>query len=585
MISRRMGFVLTCAWLAGGQRCLGASPLPTSAPVLSPALAELFEQLNADSFQKREAASQQLANYGQLIRPALLEATRRDQPPELRYRAAQLLCPLSWSIPEDTAPVRQTLNYYASTDPEIRARAVTQLGLIGPSAFDALIRLFREEPNDDVRWRIVQQLRIFTLPEQRRRLQQLDASPDDAPALAAAGWAWQSVDPARGEALLRRAADLAAQHPSDNLESPVPGREYGVETFTEPQRLFRWLTIRAIQTGDYDAAAHRTRQLIQQGEAPLSDAMLDLFVIHADYGPRRGFEADLRLAEKSFYSPEMMYVIGRMHAHQNRPLLATACYRAAALSALATQRTHLRVARFLLGRRWYDLCQIECDQALACAGPDKTLIDAEVYVLLSHCASNRGEDALAADSLATALRLVAQLPGTTFKFEARLRAEQDWYALRDAEHRQDKAAMARAVDRLMDYHPAEDQMELSGDTEIDLIRGLKALDRSDAAARRFGPQFESYRKQLEAEPNSAEVLNNIAWYCARCHEHAEDAVRWSAAAIRLAPADAAYLDTAAEAAAEAGRWEDAVKYETAALRIQPGDRFMMRQLVRFRSGK
>ena len=58
---------------------------------------------------------------------------------------------------------------------------------------------------------------------------------------------------------------------------------------------------------------------------------------------------------------------------------------------------------------------------------------------------------------------------------------------------------------------------------------------------------------------------------------------WSAEAIRLAPVDSAYLDTAAEAAAQAGQAEVAARYEERALRLLPGDRFMMAQWMRFKS--
>ena len=79
-------------------------------------------------------------------------------------------------------------------------------------------------------------------------------------------------------------------------------------------------------------------------------------------------------------------------------------------------------------------------------------------------------------------------------------------------------------------------------------------------------------------------MNNIAWLSARCGEHLEEAHRWSTEAVKRAPSNAAYLDTAAEAAADVGKWADAVRYESTALKLTPGDRFMTLQLKRFEEG-
>ena len=580
MKPRHPWLLLVLACIACDSRCLADSP--ATAMALSPVLRDLFERLNSEKFADRESASQQLANYGQLVRPALIDATRTGQSPELRSRAAQLLCSLSWAVPEDSPLVRQALTSYASTNPEYRAKAIVQLGLIGAPAFEAFIRLLHDEPNDEVRWSIVHQLHAFTTAEQRHRLQQLDISADDAPLLAASGWAWLANDLPRGEALLNRAADLAVEHPArdlNHIEAPADGES----PTTEVQRLLRWLSIRGMHKGDYDAAVLRTRQAILHGDQPLSDAMLDLFVIHAEHGPRLGFDEDVRLAEKSFYSPEMMYVMGRLYARQNQPLLATTCYRAAALSALSTQGTHIRVARFLLGRRWFDLAQIECEQALATSGSEKPYMDADAHMLLSHCAAWQGDDAKAANCLESALRAIAQLPRVNPNYASRLRVELDWHLLRVASGKHDQAAMPPLVNRLIEYQAPDPRMGLTADIEIDVIRALKSLGRKEEAARRFNRQFDEYRKQLEAEPFNAEILNNIAWFCARCEEKREEAVGWSAEAIRLAPVDSAYLDTAAEAAAQAGQAEVAARYEERALRLLPGDRFMMAQWVRFKS--
>jgi predicted Zn-dependent protease len=55
-------------------------------------------------------------------------------------------------------------------------------------------------------------------------------------------------------------------------------------------------------------------------------------------------------------------------------------------------------------------------------------------------------------------------------------------------------------------------------------------------------------------------------------------------ATRLVPDSAGYWDTAAEANFAAGNCAQAVRLETRALALKPNDRFMTRQLARFKQG-
>src|SRR5439155_11744308 len=123
----------------------------------------------------------------------------------------------------------------------------------------------------------------------------------------------------------------------------------------------------------------------------------------------------------------------------------------------------------------------------------------------------------------------------------------------------------------------------SVDVDIDLTRALKSLGRHDDAAKVFAQAYPKLREALDARPRDAETLNNLAWLCARSGEHTAEAYGWATEAIRLAPGNAAYLDTAAEAAAAAGKWDEAVRREAMAVQLQPGDQFMARQLERVRA--
>jgi tetratricopeptide (TPR) repeat protein len=557
---------------------LGAAVPANTPAVLNPAIRELFDQLVAADPRQREQASESLANYGDLIRPALVDASRdEDGSPELRARAQRLLCGLPWSRPDDPPPVRQILSNYRSTDPDARANAVRGIVSTGDAAVPTLLRLLDEEPSVEVRWVIVGQLhrllQTATADPDRRRFQPLEGS-DDAPHVAVAAWARHFADPDRALRLFRRAVDLFALHPCNDAG--------------ELDSILRVLYVRAINAGDYDEAVGVMRTVVRFGERPLSEGMLDVFALHAQYGARRGFETDVRVAETCFYTPEMSYVLGRMYERMGQPLLATACYRAAGLSGLASQAMHKRLADFLLTRQWYELAQTEFRAVLATTGPEKDVQDADAYVGLSRCAAALGDDAAAADLLTSGLRIAASLPGRSIINEAAFRAEIEWHQLRAAKARGDLAAVARHVDKLLPRAGGGNNNNNSfailenPELAIDLVAGLKALGRNGKAADVFEQAYAKLQEELRQLPHEPEVLNNIAWLCARCDERVDEAVNWSAEAVRLAPANAAYLDTAAEAVAHQGKWQQAIDLESAALRLQPGDRFMTAQLLHFR---
>lgn len=570
MIARSLASLWFGAWIAFGSRCLAASPAASGLPAVSPSLNALFEQLTADSFKMREEAGQRLSNEGERIRPALLDAAHHGYSPELRCRAEQLLSALPWSLPTDPPEVRQVLTAYRSPNVEARIAAVRNLGVLEVLAFDALLRLLAEEPCDDVRWVIVEQLHHFTGDAQRERLRRLATTADDAPQLAAAGWAWMPGDPVKGLHLLGRSADLAAPH--------------ALEDAQELLLVLKTLYVRALNVGHYEEAIGRMRQMILYNDRPLSEVMLELLAVHAEYGVQRGFEDDVQLAAGSFYSPEMMYVFGRLYARQNQPLPAIALYRAAGLAGLASQETHLRVAGFLLERRWFDLARIESQWVLATNGSQKQVGDLQAHVFLAHCATAQGDDAEAVESINAALQILGRIPGGGLNYEHVLRAQWDGYALRVAKAKGDVIEMALHADRLTDPKLTDPAGATDPELQIDLVTSLKALHRGDEAAVLFNRLFDDYLRQLDADPKDPDILNNLAWLSARCGERGEEAVAWSSQAIRLAPMNAAYLDTAAEAMSRVGRWDEALKLEGAALKLQPGDRFMISQWVRFRKG-
>lgn len=570
-------FVLACAVCLGlvGRSLAETSPAakpPVPTP-LSPDVQVLIEQLGSPSFQIRADATEKLrTSTADRLRPALLDAAHHSPDPEIRQRAAKLLCDLNWSTPDDPRAVQQTLGEYRTPEPEIRMGVIARLGAMGAPAVPALTRLLDEDPSDDVRWTIVGSLRLLgNVAVARER--ELKPQSEDAPSLAAQGWGWYQSDPERAAPLLRRAADAATTRPSD---------DHG-----EVDAILKVLIARAINRAEYaDAVELSRRDMWYSDELTPEQEVQNLFALHAQYGPQPGFDRDVRTFGAFFGQPEMMYVLGRIYAHEGGTLAAEACYAAAAAASLGDPDAHLRVGQFLLTQTWFDLARAEVRRAIATrpgqANPGDVF---NSYFTLARCAEGLGDERQAANDLDEAQKALRAQPRNGAAEEAVRLCESlaDWHRLRDATQRDDRAEVARLADRLLNSAAWQLNKEASIDVDIDLTRALKSAGRNDDAAKVFGHAYPTLHDALNTTPHNAEALNNLAWLCARSGEHTADAYAWATEAIRLAPGNAAYLDTAAEAAAAVGKWDEAVQRETMALQLQPGDRFMARQLERFRA--
>jgi tetratricopeptide (TPR) repeat protein len=373
--------------------------------------------------------------------------------------------------------------------------------------------------------------------------------------------------------LLRRAADIATTQPVD---------DHG-----EVDTILQVLIARAINRAEYADAVELYRRHMWYSELTADQEVQNLFALHAQYGPQPGFERDVRTYGAYFTQPEMMYVLGRIYAHENAPLAAEACYTAAAAATWGDPDAHLRVGEFLLGREWFELARAEVRRAIAGkpanASPQGL---AAAYYVLARCAEGMGNEVQAATDLEEAQKALRAMPrnGAAEDLVRLYESLADWHRLRDATQRDDRAQVARLADKLLSSGAWQVDKEASIDVDIDLTRALKSVGRADDAAKVFNQAYPKLHDALNTRPHDAETLNNLAWLCARTGEHATEAYAWATEAIRLAPGNAAYLDTAAEAAAAVGKWDEAVRRETLALQLQPGDRFMARQLERFRAG-
>lgn len=573
-------------------------------------LHKLLNALTASDPAERDRAEGRLAFMGPAVRPALLEAIRHGESPELRARAAHALLRIPCDAPGDTPGVRQLLREYNSAESDKRIEAILKFSNLerDGSVFPALLRLLGDEPNNDVRWVVAGQLGRLSDEAHLRSddahlqtLRSLDQTADTAPALVLAGWAWVGKDVSRGNNLLARALKLEAQNPSSNdaaigwafyrvYESAIIRGAYDEAAEVLRERAWRcdpdYETSPLLRgslpaqwppnAGNSLAEAQQTEDDEEDPSAP--PALLALFVLHAQVGPLRGFEHDLEIYQDFLTQPEILYALARAEERAGKRMMADAYDRAAFAASGASGETRLRVADFLTTHGWNDQAEREYAAAIGLPGPGQLQVDAQAFAGLSHLAGNAGDDARAAQLLQTAIERLQQAGiHAEDDLMQRYPSELEWRRLRAARARHDDAAISQQLDRLT----AEQELA-NPEVAIDVILALRELHRKEDAARIFDGSYTALKRAMDNYPPEPVVMNGMAWLCARCDEHLDEALELATAATRIAGGDGAFLDTAAECNFRVGRRAEAVRLETQALRFQPGDRFMRSQLKRYR---
>ncbi len=103
------------------------------------------------------------------------------------------------------------------------------------------------------------------------------------------------------------------------------------------------------------------------------------------------------------------------------------------------------------------------------------------------------------------------------------------------------------------------------------------------AARERGLVGETLKRVLSDDADDAELLNNLAWFCATADIFVSEAVKAAERAAALKPEDANILDTLAEAYFRDGRAAEAVATIQRAIEIDPESIYFAEQLERFKA--
>jgi tetratricopeptide (TPR) repeat protein len=537
----------------------------------------LIDQLAEPDPVVRKQAAEQIISLGSDARPGLLQATESDNP-EIRSRAGELLQQLPWFRQNDPDEVKKILESYGTSEEAKRFISMRQLAdLPNGAGIDALMRLIDEETNHRLRWLAVGAIRdTSTFGANKARLRAFNTTDATSPIVLLAGWGWMHVDMNRCLALFDQAAEMESRdsrHPNVEIS-------YALSVLAE----------NAVAHDEYANAADFVRRKIHfmdADEDPADDPRLELFSLHARYGPLDGFAIDYReyASELRPRSREFLYTFAGLMRRWSLPAGETL---AVYLRSAATPPPEARmpVADFLVARDWNEWGMAEY-QAIRDTDnlDDFERVDMTALERMARVSSAEKNDADAAGYFEELLQALSQSDAVLMNRGDRgehllnyVESLIQWHRLRAAQAKSDADGIDKSLAELVKLSPTDT------DIVIDVVPLLKQKNREKEAAALFDPAYDKIKAMLDKEPDNPEHVNNLAWLCARCDERLDEALELSSRAIEEMPQNFAYLDTAAEANFRKGNPAKAVELEEFALTFRPKDTFMIEQLERFRKG-
>jgi tetratricopeptide (TPR) repeat protein len=560
----------------------GSSISPATQPAsLDARVAWLIERLGSDDASTRQAAAIMLIRMGNTIRPTILKLTKSADP-GLAQQGAQILLSLPWYTADDPPAVREALQRnYSSPDVEIRRDTVREIArLPDGQGFPALARLVDEDPSPAVQWTIVRCLRV---EDGLGAARDVNVDAENSCSLALAGYAALTRDLSGALEKLRQCAELEFAHPSDD------DGEFDI--------VIRLLCQEACQKKQFEQAADWRRRELERGsiadQEGVPEALLELFALHADFGPIKGIEDDMRLAGDDLQKPKIQYALSHMYRRNNDAAHADA-EQQAAFAGSTNRIQHYDVGEFLYDHGWDALAETELNAFLKSEepgingnpnGPELSPSEANVLFRLSELAVKRGDDLTAAREKERAMQLLPEQAnlnmvdndGREWKVPAStIWAQVYWRYLRAAAAKHDEKEIDRRLEQIMHLRPED------ADIAIDAVPILQKRGRTVDANLLFGWAYDPMKRKLDADPDNPENLNGLAWLCAKCDRDLEQAKVWAEKAASIMPDNAAILDTLAEVNFHLGHPEVSLKLEEKASGLQPDDSFMKEQLEKYR---
>jgi hypothetical protein len=426
-------------------------------------------------------------------------------------------------------------------------------------------------PSDAVAWYAATALRFIENQRMSANLRRLDLKDARPQLIALAAQAQWTVNREKSIELFHRVIEQSAEDDAvddANLEF-----------------VYRIVITDALEAGPVQQAVDllhaRIRRALTNGDP--TAMVFALLAFYADHGPTGQLGDDMQDFASYLGKPEVVYAFARMELRPDGSNLLHDALAQAALSASMSPDSRLRVSHLCSERGWnaearQELYTIE-QQAGEAARP---AVQAATRFELIRNAEVLEDHAAIAEHLETLIQLY-----DTARRDApdELKSALECQRLYVARESGDIKTADELLNRLAD-DPAPD-----ADAGIGIVNALKARGRKDEAQACFQKTYDSLKTAMrnarehvakdQRDSAMGEAMNDLAWFCSRTGEHAEEASALADRAMALEPENYAYIDTAASAHFAAGDAAEAVRLEKRALLMRPSDVFMQRQLQRF----
>jgi tetratricopeptide (TPR) repeat protein len=556
----------------------GASALHAAGPATAPSgdnrIGQLIQLLGSPDPTERDEAQATLVQIGEPSRAALIAAQNGDDP-AIAQAAAAIILQLPWYTADDPPEIRRILDGYGARDVAERCTVAGQLGSIPDTGWKVMARIVAQEPSDIVRWQMVNGIASQSVPARWAAARSVAVSSDSPPLLILAGWGWKALDTVKATDYLQRAFDLWKAAPG-NFD---PG---------ELSFLFLMLDRNDMLLHRDEQAADLTRAEIHQHPGK-SSLLFKLFALHAQSGPFKGYADDLAMAGDAANSPLLLYCQSRialkMMLPENADSLRLRAMNAAGASAWLAYDTGIALA----DRGWDDLALPQLNAFLSMPPIAGDRLAAEAWLRIGRIYARRGDYSLAADAQGTVVRSFAAGTVNSLDYidpefgnahnEDSTAAEVDWHLsmLEVAKDKHDAAGITRELDALVALNPD------NSDAVLEIVPVLAACGRNAEAQPMFDRAYRERRADVDSTPWDPWSWNVLAWYCAMCGQHLQEADAAARRAVALQPTDANDIDTLAECEYRLGRPLEAVRLETIALSIDHNRFSLIEQLDRFRA--
>jgi tetratricopeptide (TPR) repeat protein len=320
------------------------------------------------------------------------------------------------------------------------------------------------------------------------------------------------------------------------------------------------------------------------------DQLCRLFMLHAQFGPLKGYADDIAMAGAWLNAPLGLYcqslMAQRLMMPQKAEDLRQKAVRAAGNSAQTAYETGTDLADCGLS----DLALPLLNTFLSMPTNIPGIVDStdEARLRLALIYASKGDYQHAADmrnaiQKSLVQRGLRQLDIVDLDWGyvdygiGQSTLDLDWREsrLKAAEEQHDAAGISSELDALLGLN--------SEFMDMDIVPLLVERGRQAEASAVFDRAYGKARALVDADPDTPKYLNDLARLCIRCDQRPAEADEMARKAVAAAPTEPEYIDTLATCELNIGRPREAVRLETIAVSLDRDNFAYIRQLDRFRA--